>query len=61
MLETFNCGIGMILIVNNKKQKRSIEFLKKKKIKFKIIGNVQSKKNSEPNVSIKNFGEWHIK
>jgi phosphoribosylaminoimidazole (AIR) synthetase len=61
MLETFNCGIGMILIVNNKKQKKTIEFLKKKKIKFKVLGNVQSKKKSEPNVSIKNFGEWHIK
>ena len=61
MLETFNCGIGMILIINNEKQKKTIEFLKKKKIKFKIIGNVQSKKSSEPNVSIKNFGEWHIK
>ncbi len=61
MLETFNCGIGMILVINKVKKKKVLEFLLKNKINFKVIGNVAEKKKSKSNVSIKNFGEWHIK
>ena len=61
MRETFNCGIGMILVINKVKKKKVLEFLLKNKINFKVIGNVAEKKKSKSNVSIKNFGEWHIK
>ncbi len=61
MLNTFNCGIGMILIVNKNNEKKVLNFFKKKSIKFFILGNIKnSSKKTLTNISIKKFGEWNI-
>ena len=36
MLKTFNCGIGLILVVNANESKKVINFLKKKKVLIRI-------------------------
>ena len=61
MLETFNCGLGMILIVRKINLKKVLNFFNKNKIIFQIIGNVKKNKDFKSNVLIKNFGEWNIK
>ncbi len=61
MLNTFNCGIGMILVINLNKERKVINFLKKKKIKFNIIGKVEKKIKKTSNVIIRNFGKWRLK
>ena len=61
MMETFNCGLGMILVVNESNIKKVLDFFRKNKINFQIIGNVKKNKETKSNVLIKNFGEWNIK
>ncbi len=60
MLKTFNCGIGMILVINETNHKKIINYLKTNKIKFSFLGTIKTKKNQSSNVEIRNFGEWHI-
>ena len=38
MLRTFNCGIGLILIIEQKNLKKCFSFFNKKKIKFHELG-----------------------
>ncbi len=60
MLKTFNCGIGLILIVKAKETKKIINFLKKKKIKSYIFGKVTKKIGNKKKVIIKSFGQWDL-
>ena len=60
MLKTFNCGIGLIIIINHKYKKDVINFLRRKKTNVHIIGEIKTKKSFEKKVSIKNFGEWDL-
>ena len=57
MLKTFNCGIGLILIISDNQQKGVISFLKKKGIKFWFMGKTfENKMGSQ--IIIKNYGKW---
>ena len=60
MLNTFNCGIGLILAVRKKESKGIINFLKKKKIKSYLIGKILKKVGTKKKVVIKNFGQWDL-
>ncbi len=59
MLNTFNCGLGMILIIDKKNEIKVFEHLEKRKIKFYNIGYVENKENRSKDVIIRKFGEWH--
>ena len=60
MLKTFNCGIGLIIIINHKNKKDVLNFLRRKKINVHIMGEIKTKKSFEKKVSIKNFGGWDL-
>ena len=60
MLKTFNCGIGLIVIINHKNKEAVLNLLKKNKINSHVIGEVVTKKMVEEKVSIKNFGKWDL-
>ena len=60
MLKTFNCGIGMILIISENHQKDVIGHLKKNRSKFWVMGKtVENKKDSQ--IIIDNYGKWVLK
>ena len=60
MLKTFNCGIGLIIIINHKNKKTVINHLRKNKINTHVIGEVLTKKSFKDKVLIKNFGKWDL-
>ena len=60
MLKTFNCGIGLIIIISQKNKKDVLNFLRRKKINAHIMGETLAKKKFEDKVSIKNFGKWDL-
>ena len=57
MLKTFNCGIGLILIIAENQQKGVISHLKRKGIKFWIMGKT-FKNKSDSQIIIENYGKW---
>ena len=60
MLKTFNCGIGLILIISENHQKDVIGHLKKIRSKFWVMGKtVENKKDSQ--IIIENYGKWVLK
>ena len=50
MLETFNCGNGMVLVVSENDLNKTKRYLKKLKLSHKIIGSFSSIKKSEKKV-----------
>jgi len=60
MLKTFNCGIGLILIISENYQKDVISHLKKKKSKFWVMGKTVGNK-SDSQIIIENYGKWVLK
>ena len=56
MLKTFNCGLGLLIIIENKNKKEVFNYLKKKKVKFHLIGKISSTAKSKK-VIVKNFGK----
>ena len=60
MLKTFNCGIGLIIVVKNEESNKIISFLKKKKINSFILGKISRKIAEEKKVIIKSFGQWDL-
>jgi phosphoribosylaminoimidazole (AIR) synthetase len=60
MLRTFNCGLGLIIVVEKKKIEDVTKYFKKNKTKFQILGKVLRKKNESKKIKIKNFGEWNL-
>ena len=61
MLNTFNCGFGMVLIINKKNEESVLKYLNKNKIKFSNIGYIDIKKKNSKNVLVKKFGEWNLR
>ena len=57
MLKTFNCGIGLILIISKNNKEKVLSHLKKNKCNFWIMGQITEKKNYNP-IIINNFGKW---
>jgi len=53
MLSTFNCGIGMALIISKKDLVKSQRFFKNKKEKFFVIGQIIKSKKNEARCIIK--------
>jgi phosphoribosylaminoimidazole synthetase len=53
MLSTFNCGIGMAIIISKKDLAKSQRFFKNKKEKFFIIGQIIKSKKNEARCIIK--------
>ncbi len=47
MLRTFNCGYGMIIIIDEKNLSRVTKIIKKYKFKCDIIGNIEIKKSAK--------------
>lgn len=50
MLRTFNCGIGLIMVVRAKDQEKAMKKLKALKQKAFVIGEIKSRKATEPQV-----------
>ena len=60
MLKTFNCGIGLIIIIHAKNKKDILNFFKKKKTNVHIMGEIITDNDCENKVSIKKFGGWDL-
>tara|TARA_B100000035_G_scaffold312866_1_gene325254 strand:+ start:208 stop:1083 length:876 start_codon:yes stop_codon:yes gene_type:complete len=60
MLKTFNCGIGLIIIIHDKNKKDVLNFFKRKKTNVHIMGKIITNNNCKNKVSIKNFGGWDL-
>ena len=60
MLKTFNCGIGMILILKKKHKVQVENFFKKQKINFHMLGRIKKSKTKRK-IQINNFGKWYLK
>lgn len=56
MLKIFNCGIGLVVIINNKNEQKFIDYMNKQKVNFYKIGHVRKQDKSK--VIINNFGTW---
>ena len=48
MLKTFNCGIGMVLIIDKKDVDKLINLATKLKYKPRIIGCIEKRSGNEP-------------
>ena len=59
MLRTFNCGIGIILIINSLSVKQVQEYFKKNKIIFFDMGKINKTKGKK-SIKINNFGIWNL-
>ena len=59
MLRTFNCGYGMVIIIDKKNLSRVRKIVKKYKFKSDIIGNVDIKKSAKEE-SIKFIGRLNF-
>ncbi len=60
MLNTFNCGIGMILIINANNKDKIVNFFSKNKIKCHIMGKITAATPNQKKVLVKNFGIWDL-
>tara|TARA_B100000963_G_scaffold28261_1_gene20910 strand:- start:518 stop:1447 length:930 start_codon:yes stop_codon:yes gene_type:complete len=60
MLSTFNCGVGVIIIIKKDNYKKVLDHLKKNKVKFYLLGEIENNSKKESNVVIRKFGEWNI-
>jgi len=56
MIKTFNCGIGFIIIINEKNEAEVNKFFKKNKIDFFDLGIVKKKYKSQ--INIKKLNPW---
>ena len=52
MLETFNCGNGMVLVVTKDDLNRTEKYLIKLKLSYKVIGQFSSLKKGERKITI---------
>ena len=60
MLSTFNCGIGVIIIIKKDNFKKVLNHLMKNKVKFCLLGEIENNSKKKSNVVIRKFGEWDI-
>ncbi len=60
MLNTFNCGIGMIIIIKKENQRKVSDLLNKNKVNYSIIGEIKRKKSTDRKILIKNFDKWDL-
>ena len=60
MLQTFNCGIGIIIIINKNNYKKVLNHLKKNEVEFCYLGEIENNSKKLSNVVIRKFGEWYI-
>ena len=60
MLSTFNCGIGVIIIIKKDNFKKVLDHLMKNKVKFCLLGEIENNSKKQSNVVIRKFGEWDI-
>ena len=52
MLETFNCGNGMVLVVNKNDLKKAEKYLVKLRLSYKVIGQFSSLKRGDGKITI---------
>ena len=52
MLETFNCGNGMVLVVNKNDLKKAEKYLVKLRLSYKVIGQFSSLKKGDGKITI---------
>ena len=60
MLSTFNCGIGVIIIIKKDNYKKVLDHLMNNKVKFCLLGEIKNNSKKKSNVVIRKFGEWNI-
>ena len=60
MLTTFNCGIGVIIIIKKVNYKKVLNYLKKNKVEFCLLGEIENNSKKLSKVEIRTFGEWDI-
>ena len=60
MLRTFNCGIGVIIIIKKVNYKKVFNHLKKNKVEFYLLGKIENNSKKLSKVEIRKFGEWVI-
>tara|TARA_X000000950_G_scaffold258375_1_gene325763 strand:+ start:64683 stop:65597 length:915 start_codon:yes stop_codon:yes gene_type:complete len=56
MLKTFNCGIGLALIISKDNESKFIDYMNKQKVNFYKIGHI--KRQDKSKIIIRNFGIW---
>ena len=59
MLRTFNCGYGMVIIIDKKNLSKVRKTIKKYKFKSDVIGNIDKKKSTKEK-SIKFIGRLNL-
>ena len=52
MLNTFNCGNGMVIVISKNELEKTIKSLTKLKIGFKVIGSCSNLKKGDSSVNI---------
>ncbi len=60
MLSTFNCGIGIIIIIKKVNYKKVLNHLKKNSIEFCLLGKIENNSKKLSKVEIRTCGEWDI-
>ena len=60
MLGTFNCGIGVVIIIKKVNYKKVLNHLKKNKVEFCLLGKIENNSKKLSKVEIRKFGEWDI-